>query len=107
MADRQKRMETLASLYERTGLDWELVVRHSLTEPTCPTAIVRPEGIKGFGRYRADEDTIDAAIDRALELAYRELIEGRVGEPDFPLSSERDAALLRQWGYGKRERCVI
>lgn len=87
-------MKKLGSLYERTNVDWQLEVTHCLTEPTCPTARVYPEDKPNFVRYCADADTIEEAINRTLQLAYDELIGGRVVQPDFPVTQDSDVEYL-------------
>ena len=71
----KEKLETLGELFAKTGYDWHLVVSHCLTEPTCPTAVVQPEG-KNCTRYRVDANTIEEAINGTINLAYRELILG-------------------------------
>jgi len=77
--------DALGGLYTKTGFDWELVIRHTLTEPTCPMAIVRVEQWPGhsprpeeadlpeFGRIA---DTIEEAALAALAAA-KEWLDGR------------------------------
>mgnify|MGYP006893684592 FL=1 len=77
------RMDALSRLFEITGKDWVLRVDHLLTEPTCPTAYVHPEGDPS-DRYRADRDTIEEAINAAVDMAYRELVLGEKITPEFP-----------------------
>lgn len=62
-------------LWKRTQRDWELRLQHSLTEPTCPTAIISCED-EGFMYWRADADTIDEAFDRVIDTCYAYLFEG-------------------------------
>lgn len=80
-----EKIRALGDLWDRKKADWELYVSHCLTEPTCPTAIVRVEG-SADNRYRADRDTIEAAINAAVDMAYRELILGEAIEPECPFS---------------------
>ena len=78
-----EKLEALSILYEKTGKDWILHVSHILTEPTCPTASIHPEG-EPTDRYRADRDTIEDAINVAIDMAYRELVLGEKIDPEFP-----------------------
>jgi len=68
-----EKIEALGDLYTKTGDDWILQINHSLTEPTCPMAVVRREGSNAV-RYRADRNTIEESINAAVDMAYRELI---------------------------------
>lgn len=75
--DKVKLEQISTALWDRTKTDWELSINHSLTEPTCPTAIIRAENNKllKWQYWRADCDTIDGAIDAVIDLAYRALFE--------------------------------
>ena len=83
------KMDALSDLYEKTGKDWILQVSHILTEPTCPTASIYPEN-EPTDRYRADRDTIEDAINAAVDMAYRELVLGEKIDPEFPSYIEPD-----------------
>lgn len=70
----------LKEMWDALGKCWtqefgeiELTVNHTLTEPTCPTAIIATEDESG-PRWRADQDTIDEAIYVATYAAYLTLI---------------------------------
>ena len=72
-------------LYSVTGRDWELRVHHSLTEPTCPTAIIGMENAfiddNESVLFRADRRTIDAAIIAVVDMAYDEwIVKGNIPE---------------------------
>lgn len=77
--------EKLGDLYTKTNLDWELVVHVTLTEPTCPTVIIRPEG-GNSSRYRFDCDTIEEGIAKAVSAVHREVLLGEKVEPEFPFA---------------------
>lgn len=86
----QQKMDALGeALYVLTGTDWELRVHHCLTEPTCPTAYIYPEGQKS-SRYRCDRDTIDEAIAGSVDAAYREWIVRESIAPMVPWSESDD-----------------
>lgn len=74
---RDEKMSQISSaLWNRTKHDWVLEVSHILTEPTCPTAVIRCEDRDAkFQYWRADRDTIDESIDAVIDLAYAGLFE--------------------------------
>lgn len=82
-------MDRLSTLYALTGEDWELDLNHSLTEPTCPCAIIQPEGWN-ISRYRYDCDTIEEAITRACEAVYREVVLRERVSPACPYTEGLD-----------------
>lgn len=61
----------------------ELTVSHTLTEPTCPTAIIGTEDKSG-PCWRADADTIDEAINIATRAAYLTIVERKRKPMTFP-----------------------
>ena len=87
MMDVTEKLLALGSLelYSVTGRDWELRVHHSLTEPTCPTAIIGMENAfiddNESVLFRADRRTIDAAIIAVVDMAYDEwIVKGNIPE---------------------------
>ncbi len=72
--DLKTMMEALGSCWTEEFGELELEVHHTLTEPTCPMAMVRTESREGVVYFRVDEDTIDAAIFGAVSAAYDTLI---------------------------------
>lgn len=95
---RKELLDALGEIYTPKFGDWELVVQHTLTEPTCPSATVRPEFAMGehrFSGFTAWADDVDAAIDLALESAYRALIKREPYNLDGqPFSNRGDAEAL-------------
>lgn len=92
-------MAKLDGLYTKTGMDWRLEVHHDLTEPTCPTVVINPEGLE-CTRYRIDCDSIEQGIAEAVERVYQEVILGQIIEPMAPFTNSDDGALevlLVQW----------
>ena len=84
-------MRALGEIYTPEFGDWALHVRHTLTEPTCPTATIEQEYDNGLGLYfRADADTIDQAISAVVAQAYRCLILREVFTPLVPWSNPGD-----------------
>ena len=75
----------LGNFWTREYGELELEVHHTLTEPSCPTAIVRTEGEEG-PRWRADANTIDDAIDIALAAAYVTLVQRKPKPMTCPIS---------------------
>lgn len=91
-------LKVLGRLYTPEIGDWELTLHHTLTEPTCPTAIVRPEYTEGckFGGFVAMGGTIDEAIDGALIQAYETLILRKGFEPGVPWTNFEDEPELER-----------
>lgn len=92
-------------LYEKTGRDWVLEVSHCLTEPTCPTVVIRPEDHDALCRYRVDASTIEEGIERAVDLVYREVIQGeRITSPcPFTNPSDKDYEALLERGFASHD----
>jgi hypothetical protein len=67
----------------------ELTVNHTLTEPTCPTAIIATERDAG-PRWRADQDTIDDAIYAATAAAYITIVRREPKPMTFPVSDSNE-----------------
>ena len=82
-------LDRLSGLYEKTGQDWVLQVSHCLTEPTCPTVMIAPEG-SNMTRYRVDRDTIEAGILASADLVYREMVLGETIESECPFTNPDD-----------------
>lgn len=82
-------LQKLGALYEKTGKDWVLEVHHILTESTCPTVCIYPEG-NDSTRYRFDRDTIEEGIAAAANAVYREVILGEKIEPECPFTNPGD-----------------
>lgn len=79
--DASKLSKIGGELWRRSQRDWILSVDHSLTEPTCPTAMISCEDKDAKLPYwRSDQDTIEAAISTVISIAHRELFDG--GERD-------------------------
>ena len=70
-------VDRLGELYERYGRDFILKVHHELTEPTCPSAQIEDDD--GMIVARADRDTIEDAINAALQIACDRLLDGKGG----------------------------
>jgi hypothetical protein len=62
----------------------EIIVRHTLTEPTCPTAIIGTEKEDAGPSWRADQDTIEQAIFVATKACYMTVIERKAKPMTFP-----------------------
>lgn len=97
-------MAKLSDLYTRTEMDWVLEVHHCLTEPTCPTVVISPEGLQA-NRYRIDCDSIEDGIAEAVERVHREIIQGEAVEMMCPFSNPDDVKLGRwitKWQRGEK-----
>lgn len=91
--------DELSDLFAATGRDWELNLHHTLTEPTCPTAVITPEGWD-IARYRCDFDSIDESIRKAVDLVKAEVLGRRVEGSYSPVSDPDDDAYLK-WLYAR------
>lgn len=93
---RKQLLDALGSLYTPQIGDWELTLHHTLTEPTCPGATVKPENKHGssFSGFMSIGNTIDQAIDGALQQAYDVLILRKGFEPGVPWTNRGDDAEL-------------
>lgn len=76
-------------LWGKTGRDWILEVSAVLTEPVCPSASVRPEG-SNETRYTFVADTVEEALDGAVDLAYRGEILGEKVRGNLPFTNPDD-----------------
>lgn len=97
----QDATKKLGSLYAKTGMDWDLHISHCLTEPTCPTVAIYPEGMETT-RYTVwcDRDGIEKALGEVVDRVYREVIQGEVIEPTAPFTNPDDVKLeqlLAEW----------
>lgn len=95
---RDELLTVLGSLYTREVGDWELTLHHTLTEPTCPGATVKPENPHGstFSGFMAMGDTIEEAIHGALLQAYEVLILRKGFEPGVPWTNRGDDVELQK-----------
>lgn len=88
-------MGKLGNLFQETGHDWCLEVHHILTEPTCPSVCISPEG-SNIARYMVHADSIEAGIEIACSRVYREVIKReRVGH-SAPITNAHDKIYL-EW----------
>ena len=79
----------LDGLYSLTDREWVLEIHHCLTEPTCPTVVIRPEDLQ-IARYRVDTSSIEDGISRAVELVYREVVLGQEVGHGAPFTNADD-----------------
>jgi hypothetical protein len=90
-------IRSLGDLCQATGLDWNLDISISLTEPTCPHAVVRPDPIYKQLEddwYIGTGDTIEQAVEKAVRRARAELIEGRTLGDALPVTNRRNPKLV-------------
>lgn len=98
-------IEVLNKLYSETGDDWVLSIRHMLTEPTCPTIVIRPESAY-ISRYRVDADSIEEGIKRCVALVKREVIDRHIIGSAAPYTESHDGlyeAWLKKRAAGSNE----
>lgn len=91
--------DVAGGLWEATKHDWELSIHHCLTEPTCPTAVVRPEGWS-INRYRVDCDTIEESLQKTIDLVKREVIDRLVVGSYCPFTNPDDDVYAK-WLYAR------
>lgn len=94
MTDLRSQTKVLSDLYSLTGEDWEIEIHHCLTEPTCPSVFIRPEGWS-LCRYRFDCSTIEEGVRRAVERVKTEVIDRKVVGHEFPVSNSDDSKFER------------
>lgn len=73
-----------------------LHVNHTLTEPTCPTAIISTE-IENGPSWRADQDTIEDAIYQATAAAYATIIERAPKPITFPAPGKNEESRVQKF----------
>ena len=78
-----------AGLFVKTGCDWDITIHMSLTEPTCPTVVIRKEESNST-RYRFDRDSIEDGVRAAVNAVLREVIDGEKIEPECPFTNPDD-----------------
>jgi len=96
--DLDKILKPLEDLYTVTKLDWDLSIHHSLTEPTCPTIIIKPEG-STITRYQAhcDPNKFEESLQGLVNLVVAEIIEGKlIGRANTPFTNSDDN-ILETW----------
>ena len=91
-------MRALGSLYTERFGDWHLSVSHSLTEPTCPTAVISAEDYEESEPtpvFRVDADTIENAIAGVVYAAYVTLIERQPKPTTVPWTERNEGQTLQ------------
>ena len=84
------RIKALGKLWSEETGDWNLTVNICLTEPTCPTASVTSDRRPGLTKYIAVADTIEEAINGAVELAYCGEVLGEDVRGNWPVTNPDD-----------------
>lgn len=99
--------DKLADLYSVTGADWSLHICAGLTEPVCPSAAIIPdeEEMEHLMRYRVYADTIEEAVEKAVRVAYRELVEDGKLIYEAPFTNPADK-LFVEWLKKARQRLI-
>jgi len=85
----EDKLKPLSGLYSKGWGDWVIEIHHILTEPTCPTATIRPEN-SNAARYSVHRDTVVEAIAAAADLVYREQVLGQPITPESPITNPDD-----------------
>lgn len=83
MPTTEEMLDALGNCWTEEFGELELTVHHTLTEPTCPSAIIATENKNGPS-WRTDEDTIPGAISKAVTAAYITIIERNPKPMTFP-----------------------
>jgi hypothetical protein len=79
----KKMRDALGECWTEEFGELELTVNHTLTEPTCPTAIITTESQDGPS-WRADHDSIEEAIYAATAAAYITIVRREPKPMTFP-----------------------
>jgi hypothetical protein len=79
----------LGKLYSLTGHDWILNIHHILTEPTCPTIVVHPEGTN-MARYSVYRDSIEESVEAVCDMVYREVVLRERVRSESPITNPDD-----------------
>lgn len=88
--------EALSHMWTPEFGELELTVHHTLTEPTCPTAIVRTDEDSGPS-WRADCGTIEEAIFQAIAATYITLVLKKPKPLTFPARNSDEDERLRKF----------
>lgn len=80
----------LGGLYTATGNDWSLRLHQSLTEPTCPTASIQPDGWS-LSRYRVDADSIEKSLRETVARVRSEILDRHIVGHAAPFTNPDDA----------------
>ena len=94
MTSIDEEINRLNDLYWITDRDWELRVYHCLTEPSCPTVIIQPEGMETT-RYRVDRNSIEEGIRLAVDLVYRDIFGDENISSITPFTNPDDKEMLK------------
>lgn len=94
-------VRSLGDLWDRTNEDWVLEVHHVLTEPVCPTVVIRPEGSNAL-RFAVHADTIAEGIVRSVALVRKDVLLGEPIVSESPIDNPDD----RTWPKRSRTRVV-
>jgi len=81
--------EKLAKLYDITKADWHVTISFSLTEPYAPVCSITPDD-SNMMRYTFWGNTVEEAVNKAVEAVYQEVILGNKIEPEAPWTNPDD-----------------
>lgn len=102
-------LKKLKDLYVITEEDWVMEIGISLTEPLAPTISIAPEdsNILRYVTWCNSDDDLEAAIVKAIDKVYREIILGEPIEVESSISNPDD----RRWRaklkrYAKRREAL-
>jgi hypothetical protein len=85
----EKMWEALGECWTQEFGELELTVNHTLTEPTCPMAVIATESDDGPS-WRADQDTIEQAIYTATVAAYMTIVERKPKPMTCPVTDANE-----------------
>ena len=88
-------LKLLDKLYTITGDDWVLHISHILTEPVCPTVIIKPER-SNISRYRVDAGSIEESIEMAAKMVHKEIVLREKVGSSAPYTNSDDKLFL-EW----------
>jgi hypothetical protein len=85
----EDKIAMLRDLWGITHKDWVLEIHHVLTEPVCPSVVIRPEGSNAL-RFAVHADSIVEAIVRSVDLVHRDVILGERIVSESPMTNSDD-----------------
>lgn len=89
MIDHRAISKKLSKLWDITKEDWSVTISFSLTEPYAPVCVIVPDG-GNTTRYTAWGNTVEEAVNKAVESVYQEVIVGNKIAPEAPFTNPDD-----------------
>lgn len=89
--------EKLKNLYAITEEDWHVHINFSLTEPYAPACVITPDNRQNSTRYAAWGNTVEEAVNKAVDALYQEVILGKRGNHGAPWTNPDDHKPEPSW----------